>query len=315
MMLIGLMTALPSAEAAPPVVATQINVITVKTPDIVVPDTAGAPASFIVAGKSFDVDLTFTANGVLAPISANKAATITLTIPDGPADANLDPDVVGTKNVPAGVTSATVPGTLPQAANGVVVTASATIQNKPVPDLKPGKSLGLDPQKAFVSRPKSTLTSIGSADPGVPCTATPSQPICADLLLPNQDGVLSNNVLLSLGACPVIGPGRCPANSSVVQALVDLGPAYDATHPMTLVFKCDKTQCPGGAINSYQLNVKLTYAPEDEDPTKTAPPCASKGVIQAGTHFCLDYVQSTRDNAGDTILFLLLDRDLRTQGP
>ena len=98
----------------------------------------------------------------------------------------------------------------------------------------------------------------------------------------------------------------------MVQALVDLDPAiYTRANPMTLVFECDKTQCPGGAIRSYQLKVELTH---DSAPT-TAPECTAKGVIQQGTDFCLDYVQSIRDNAGDTWLYLLLLTDVRTQGP
>jgi hypothetical protein len=46
-------------------------------------------------------------------------------------------------------------------------------------------------------------------------------------------------------------------------------------------------------------------------PVTVAPACPAKGVVGTDQKYCVDYVQSTRDNAGDTILYLLFVEDGR----
>ena len=78
-------------------------------------------------------------------------------------------------------------------------------------------------------------------------------------------------------------------------------------HPFTFIAKCDKSLCAGKGIKSYKLKVSLDAGVA---PT-TSPACTAKGVVNAGAEFCTDYVQSTRDGAGDVLLYLLFVRDAR----
>ena len=73
------------------------------------------------------------------------------------------------------------------------------------------------------------------------------------------------------------------------------------------VLRCDKTQVQrqGGR----QLH-REDRVDSSGDPHWTSPPCPSKGVLGDG-HFCTDYVSSHRDNAGDLLLEVLFDKDMR----
>jgi hypothetical protein len=135
--------------------------------------------------------------------------------------------------------------------------------------------------------------------------ATTEQPVCGVALLPN--GAVSPQVLLSLGICDTAYAGCGSARGSVVQVLADMTGRYTPTSPATIVMKCDKTLCGGGAIHrqtlSYSLAGNAALAP--------APPCPAKNTIGDGQEVCVDYVQSERDKSGDTHLFLLFTRDAR----
>ena len=97
--------------------------------------------------------------------------------------------------------------------------------------------------------------------------------------------------------------------NSYVQALAAVVGA-DRTNPATIIMKCDKTLCGGGAIKSKRLTVTLTPGGPDVE----APDCPAKGTVgPAPLTFCVDYVQSTRDNAGDTILYLLFVQDAKVR--
>jgi hypothetical protein len=100
------------------------------------------------------------------------------------------------------------------------------------------------------------------------------------------------------------------ADQRVVQALF-VGPAslptYSNTTPAVAVFKCDKSACAGGGVPSYHVSVNLAATGKLE----TAPPCAAKGVVDAGLDYCVDYRQSKRDIAGDVHLYVLLAHDAR----
>ena len=48
-----------------------------------------------------------------------------------------------------------------------------------------------------------------------------------------------------------------------------------------------------------------------KNPLTPAPECTSKGVVNEGADFCVDYKQSTKDNAGDVHLFVLFTKDGR----
>ncbi len=124
---------------------------------------------------------------------------------------------------------------------------------------------------------------------------------------------------MSLGACDATY-AKCGnrLGGSIVQVLADLTvpnpnpnraeiDLYTKTSPATLILRCDTSLCETGAIQSIPVNYSLagngTLGP--------APACPRKGTVGNNQDVCVDYVQSKRDGASDTILFLLFTRDLR----
>ena len=83
---------------------------------------------------------------------------------------------------------------------------------------------------------------------------------------------------------------------------------YSTTSPATIIVKCDKTLCGTGAIKRLTVLYSLT----GNDPLTAPEPCPAKGTMAQEATPCVDYVQSKRDGSGDTHLFLLTDRDIRT---
>lgn len=146
--------------------------------------------------------------------------------------------------------------------------------------------------------------------------ATSTAPVCGIMVLPQ--GASSSHVLLSLGPCAAPDPGALPYEDtyslcgdplgSVVQVLAALN-AYTRTSPATMVVKCDKTLCGGGSIQSQVLN----FTRGGNAALVALDPCPAKGVVgeQQEETGCVDYVQSKRDGAGDTHLYLLFTRDAR----
>jgi hypothetical protein len=302
---------------APQPTATLITVTSLSTPGITVPQTGGTPGAFIVAGVPFTVSTKFTAaDGVtLLPISTSQTVTVKLVVASGP-DVGV---TVGSVDVAAGATSASLSATVDSAANHTSLTAKAFIKNKQQTQVLPGAPFFFSPQKAFVSAAAdSQLTSIGSGSgSSAPCQPTAQEPTCAELHvpqgLPGQPALLSSQ-LLSLGACdPANASGQgavtCVSDKlSVVQALFQVDPAQiTGSNPVVLILKCDKTLCGSQGIN--KVPVKFAMGPDDAG--ATPPACDVKAQVQAGTDICIDYRQSTRDNAGDTHLWILLDDDLR----
>jgi hypothetical protein len=142
---------------------------------------------------------------------------------------------------------------------------------------------------------------------------TESAPMCATVILPY--GVVGNNVVLGTGACGPSGDAAytlCDANrgSFVLELLADLGPAYTQQTPATVILSCDKKFCGKGSI---QKNVP-SFTPGGNTTLVKLLPCTAKGVAPA-TGACVDYVQSTRDNAGDTHLWVLFAEDARVTFP
>jgi hypothetical protein len=288
----------PLASASAPVTATQITVGAINTPSIDVPATDGAPQAYVVRGVPFTVDFSTD-----APLSTTKATTVILTVATGPS---ADRAVSMKYDVPANATSGTFGITselsLPAAGNDVTVKIAVDARKT---DVAPGTSNPFDVLKTFVSAAAgSTLTGIGGGGgEGVPCNPTVSDPTCGDLQLPG--GAVSNQ-LLSQGSCA----GVCTTTStaaSVLQLLVAVDSTIGNGNPITFVAKCDKSVCPGKGIKTYSVKVQLTPG----GPIAPSTPCDAKGVIPANLDFCTDYVQSTRDGAGDVLLYVLLAKDAR----
>lgn len=133
---------------------------------------------------------------------------------------------------------------------------------------------------------------------------TETNPMCATLILPQGS---AGQIVLGAGACDGTTYTKCRAASSfILELLGDLGPGYSTTSPATLVFSCDKKFCGRGSI---QRNVPVFTQGGNTD-LEPMGACSAKGVANA-EGACVDYVQSTRDNAGDTHLYVLFTRDFR----
>jgi hypothetical protein len=272
---------LASSAALP--TATQITIAQVYTPSITVPDTPGAGAPYVVKGVPFNVDITTD-----YPLSYNKATTVVLTV-TGP-----DSGVTVKYDVPIGATSASIPDSvLPTAANNVTITVAVDAKKT---DVVPGTRT-IDVLKTSLTAPATSQVTGwgGGGGPGVRCSPTADDAICGDLELPDSSGVLSPQ-LLSQGV-----------GNSFLQLLVAVDPAvYNANHPILVIAKCDKTKCKGKGIRTYSVSVQIS----PNSPAAVSPPCTSNGVIDTGD-FCTDYVHSTRDNAGDLLLRVLLRIDAK----
>lgn len=282
----------------PPVIITVNNVRSSVLP----PPSAGAPADLLVAQEPFAVDVSFTAGGIPKPISEFKAVTLEVSAAGGPG---FTATSVTRVVVPKGAVGGTFAQlTLDAAANGVVLSVTATAPAKDVLSVVPGSSSQLDVAKDYVSF---AFQGVGGATvsregPAVPCTATAARTTCVDLVLPPS----ANNgtqALFSTGVCSAsVG---CEPGRDVLQVLAVFGLTKQA--PATLIVKCDKSLCGGGAIAGNVL--KVSTAPSG--PLIAAPACSSKGVIDEGVESCVDYVQSRRDGSGDTYLYWLVTRDAR----
>lgn len=290
---------MPGASAAPPPPADHL--VVVVQGNVVVPVTGGEPALLIEKDKPFPVTVTvFDTTGTEMVLSGNKSTTVTLTV--GGAS-------VGTVVIPGGASSATGSATVATSANDLTVRAVAKVPpgakvNEPPLD---GESNGFDVMGDVASIPPGQLQGtnvlVSAGGVNTPCEATVQKPTCVDLLLPEGT---DSAALFATGECDAAV--SCLSGSRELElVLADF--LQPNTNPATAVFKCDKSLCPGGGIQSYNLQVSL-----DGDgplPGTPAPACESKGVVPDGQTFCVDYVQSKRDGSGDTYLFLLLVSDLR----
>ncbi|MGH3510114.1 MAG: hypothetical protein ACRDPI_07785 [Nocardioidaceae bacterium] len=288
-------------DADDPAPATQIAFTSISTPGVTLPDTAGSGNGtlvYIAAGTPFTVQLSLEdSTGTAAFQCPYHAGSISLSATNGP-----DAGVLATMALPAGATTATFTGvTLGHGANGVVLAATATASDSSTIS---GSSAPFDVLSAAQSFAQGTpVSSIGGTTTSNGCDATPADPVCGTLLLPS--GASDSDIFLSQGVCS----GLSDCSGSFIQAILSLN--TDRQHPATLVMTCDKSLCQGGSIKSYHLVVNLGPGLGDE----TAPACPSKGAVGAGQQFCVDYVQSHRSNAGDTLLYLLFVNDAKIRFP
>jgi hypothetical protein len=241
-------------------------------------DASGAPASF-----SKDTTLLVTSNrpGLtqLTGTALKDATTATL-------------DVRFTQAVNQVSLTVSVPG---RAGAGITPGTSS-----------PGQIFDVLSQLQFAdSSPNNSFQKGIGGDNSQCANATSTQPVCGIVILPH--GAQSSTVLLSLGACDSSYAGCGSTRGFVVQTLADLGGLYTRTDPATLLIKCDKTLCAGGAIQTKQLSFSLN----GNDALAPAPPCPAKGTVGSDQTACVDYVQSHRDNSGDTLLYLLFPNDMR----
>lgn len=296
-----------SASALPRPTATQIGVLV--TGQAVPIGAPGNPEVLVVAGTPFSVEVVFTdADDNPLPASYNKDTTVTLSVVDDdlapPSDGSVSFVSGDTLVVEAGsASSGPVPFTL-TAGNRVKLRAAAA-GSRDAEELMPGFSKGFDvvTSATGVTSPAATALSTTGDTSGEPCVVTASDPYCADLYLPA--GSVSG-ALLSLGLCDSFYCGS--SEGPLLQFLADLDATkYGAQHPATIVYRCDKSVCGQAGIPSFPVFASLS-------PTGAlvqADECTTKGEVNADASFCVDYKQSTRDNAGDLYLVVLFAMDGR----
>ncbi len=255
----------------------------------------------VVEGELFTVTVrTLDAFGNEAPVTA--ATTLTLAQTGGPTGV-LSGTVTG--SIAAGESTGSIAGAAYSPyGNGVVLAVSA-----PGSALT-GDTITLDVQ--LLGYAKTLSPGVGDSVVNPACAdATPQQPICGSLLLPN--GALGR-VLLAQGKCA--GVTNClgsPDAALLVNGKANLqredgSKLYTKNNPATLVLRCDKTLCGGGGVTSFKPWIDLDG---DNAPFADAPPCPAKGKVGANQTFCYDTRQSTRDNAGDLIGYVLFVEDIR----
>ena len=262
------------------------------------------PTRIVVAGQPFSVEVSFyDSEGQPAAFGQDTSLSISTTTGSG------NQPVPATGTALAGETTATLTTTLSQPANQVRVTVSA-------PDLKGPKAVtpgtASDDERfdvlselRFESSAVNVPFSAGIGGQANCASATSDDPVCGTLMLPN--GANSSQVLLSRGLCDTTYADCGSTRGSVLQFLADIDGLYTSTSPATMLVRCDKSLCGKKAIAktglSYSLLGNAALAP--------APACPAKNTLGNLQDACVDYVQSTRDNAGDSLLYLLLRRDAR----
>jgi hypothetical protein len=300
------------ATAGPP--APAYIVVTDVTSGLEAPDgtpSSAVPSALVEAGEPFTVHVAFFSVDN-QPASFNKDTALVVTAVDDEGQ----PVAVDKVDwlAPRGAVTAALDSEITTATNEVRLTVSLPGSKKaPVTGTAPDLHVFdvLKEIKDPVAAEPGTRAQGGIGGNGDCAQATAESPVCGVVILPNG---ARSSVLLSLGACDgVPGPGELPAyapcdeTGSVVQVLADLEGLYDARSPATVVMKCDKVLCPGGAINSYSLN----YSSQGNSDLQRVGACPAKNTIGTGQEVCVDYVQSQRDGSGDTHLYLLFTKDAR----
>ena len=163
----------------------------------------------------------------------------------------------------------------------------------------PGYSDPFDVVDTLKFAPKGDPT-LGTGFGAAECTSSTPAKVCGVVLLPK--GIASAAAALSSGVCADSG---C-TGAEEVQFIAGLDGLYSKTAPATLLLRCDKSKCGGKGVANYTAKIALSSIGGLTD----SPACPSKGVLGDG-HFCTDYVSSHRDNAGDLILEVLFDIDMR----
>jgi len=294
--LAGLVLAVPLA-----VVATAAQAVTPQAVALqftsVADHASGFPAP--VKGQPFDVTVTSVdVNGVPTPV--NKSTPISLSVVTG--SGTLSGTTTG--SIPKNSSTGTISGAVYSAfGNGTVFAVTS-------PQLT-GTQFTVDVQALLSFTP----TKPNKAAKLSTCTAmTATQPTCATLILPN--GAVSTQTVLTEQDCAFTFTCRAVGGvtSLLVQGIADFGSLYSRSAPATLIIGCDKTVCGNGGVKDFNVIAQLKNDPAPQQ----APACPSKGQIQPDPTtpgFCVDYVQSTRDNAGDLFLYLLFADDVRGSLP
>ena len=266
------------------------------------------PSVVVQAGGTITVDVRFEAvDGAPAAFRRDTALQVA---------ANVGTLSSTTGKALKGQTTARIVTSVTAAVNQVVLTVGAG-SGTTAPS--PGSSVRFDVLseiKPNLPAPSGSDFAAGIGGNAGCVSAEPLTPVCGIVQLPRGSGT---NVLLSVGACDTApdptaryapcfagpnGPGGAVIQSLFTQPTVP----YSISSPATIVLKCDKTLCGTGSIR----DLTVLFSLKGNDPLGAPLPCPAKGVMATPGEPCVDYVQSKRDGSGDTHLFLLTDRDIRT---
>lgn len=294
----GLVATAAPSTAGPPITPTGISVALAT-------DNAGiggvVPGVLAAAGDPIQLTLTLT------PAGATFNTDTPLNVSASAGSGTVSPSSVV---FPKNTNSISLPMTYSAVENGVQVDVS--------PAQAKAKSTGLPAHN--VSAPFDSLKSLLKASAGSPdltggfgvsqCGTTTDEPVCGVVLLPNG---IAAGTTAALGIATCTTDYGCRSGSQIVSFIADLtsasgAPLYSRTSPATVILRCDKSVCNGKAIDSY--TVKASTAAIGASFTDV-PACPAKGVVGANQTMCTDYVQSTRDNAGDLLLYWLIIEDPR----
>jgi hypothetical protein len=272
------------------------------------------PQTFVRAEHDFSIQVSFhDASGAAASFNSDTTLAITGTTNSGAAE--LKPATVV---VPKGAETYSLVTSITASANQVVLTVA--VAGKKPSTVASGVSYVPNVKDLRFDVVSDARTAGGGTDfqQGIGgdqnCTnATSSAPVCAIVVLPRGAGA---DVLLSVGACDTVDgstyapcyAGTKKTDGAVLQTLfAQPATPYSTTSPATVVFKCDKTLCGAGAIQ----NLTVAWSLSGNGALQDAQACPAKNTMATAHTPCVDYVQSKRDGAGDTHLFLLTDGDLR----
>jgi hypothetical protein len=312
----GLVVGPTGAVAAPPLpaVAVAITSIVNDDPTVAIPTTPGAPVALLRAGDTFTLTATLVnKNGGAVAFSNSQETTVTLSATGAswaPSPGTPNP----TRVIPAKGTMAIFSGVaLADPTGDVTLTATATAPDAALV-LKAGSTPQFDllntitnvaiPTGGHQASPNGPDTPCQVGDGGTNSDGTPRLPqTCAELIAPNG---VTGNAVFTTATCLTT---NCVGTNSLLQVLADVPhtAANSRTPAATIIVTCDKTLCSNGGVTSFVVQASLAGG-GGLDP---APPCKKKGLLNSSTSACLDYVQSTKDNAGDVHLFLLIPFDVR----
>lgn len=293
----GASAARPGTE--PPVVISVDGL----TSTVLTPRTEGAPADFVAIGAPFSLDVSFSSGTPAVPVPLSESRDVTLQVSvSGSTLASTSPT---TFVVSKGLTSTTLAGiVLATPGNGVVLTVAAVAPRQEVANVVSGSSDAVDVAKDFTTVEKiNGAAGVTVSRDGVGATCSLADRLtCVDLTLPADDGN-GDTAFFSTGVCDKV-VGVCRSGDLMqVLAAFDL----DRATPAVFTIKCAKSLCGNGSIQRNKVYASASGA----GALTEAPACSSKGVLEEGQLFCVDYVQARRDGAGITYLPVLMPRDAR----
>jgi hypothetical protein len=307
----GTVAASPSG-AAPPSAGVQTTLVLSDPTTDNTADLAGAPTDAIpavLAQKNVTPILTTLRVSDGSELSKGTVITLTAVKADGVTKAGgvFTPAQI---TVDSRMTVVPIAVTYSEAAADIRIKAAfkKTNSTSPGPGLSETSFDVVDSLLLRKPTPAELATGFGARD----CTSASTAKVCGFVILPN--GIISSKAALSSGICATID--NCTAEE--VQFIAGLDEAANRANPATLVLRCDKSKCGGKGVSNYTAKVRLSSSGD----LLTSPPCPAKNTLppvpavpsaddpDAG-HVCTDYVSSHRDNAGDLLLEVLFDKDMR----